>query len=60
MTTMYYNRLQTLLLAMKITVSQPRSQGLSLGCMGKTLEAAGHVPPRFWEVHARSSILGNG
>ena len=23
--------------------SQPCSQGLSLGCMGKTLEAAGHV-----------------
>ena len=31
--------------------SQPRSQGLSFCHLGETLAAAGHVPPRFWEVN---------
>jgi hypothetical protein len=30
---------------------QPRSQGLSFYHLGETLAAAGHVPPRFWEVN---------
>ena len=39
---------------------QPRSQGLSFCRMGETLAAAGHVPPRFWEVNLIVTVRGVG
>ena len=40
--------------------SQPRSQGLSFCHLGETLAAAGHVPPRFWEVNLIVTVRGVG
>ena len=39
---------------------QPRSQGLSFCHLGETLAAAGHVPPRFWEVNLIVTVRGVG
>jgi hypothetical protein len=39
---------------------QPRSQGLSFYHLGETLAAAGHVPPRFWEVNLIVTVRGVG
>ena len=41
-------------------VCQPRSQGLSFCHLGETLAAAGHVPPRFWEVNLIVTVRGVG
>ena len=40
--------------------AQPRSQGLSFCHLGETLAAAGHVPPRFWEVNLIVTVRGVG
>ena len=40
--------------------TQPRSQGLSFCHLGETLAAAGHVPPRFWEVNLIVTVRGVG
>jgi hypothetical protein len=39
---------------------QPHSQGLSFCHLGETLAAAGHVPPRFWEVNLIVTVRGVG
>jgi hypothetical protein len=39
---------------------QPRSQGLSFCHLGESLAAAGHVPPRFWEVNLIVTVRGVG
>jgi hypothetical protein len=39
---------------------QPRSQGLSFCHLGETLAAAGHVPPRIWEVNLIVTVRGVG
>ena len=39
---------------------QPRSQGLSFCHLGETLDAAGHVPPRFWVVNLIVTVRGVG
>ena len=36
--------------------NQPHSLGLSFCHLGETLAAAGHVPPRFWEVKKNSTM----
>jgi hypothetical protein len=41
-------------------ISQPRSQGLSFCHLRETLAAAGHVPPRFWEVNLIVTVRGVG
>ena len=42
------------------STSQPRSQGLSFCHLGETLAAAGHVPPRIWEVNLIVTVRGVG
>jgi seryl-tRNA synthetase len=44
----------------KLGRRQPRSQGLSFCHLGETLAAAGHVPPRFWEVNLIVTVRGVG
>ena len=39
---------------------QPCSQGLSFCHLGETLAAAGHTPPRFWEVNLIVTVGGVG
>ena len=39
---------------------QPCSQGLSFSHLGETLAAAGHTPPRFWEVNLIATVRGVG
>ena len=48
------------LLVIKDGQIQPRSQGLSFCHLGETLAAAGHVPPRFWEVNLIVTVRGVG
>jgi hypothetical protein len=47
-------------LKFKLEFYQPRSQGLSFCHLGETLAAAGHVPPRFWEVNLIVTVRGMG
>jgi hypothetical protein len=44
----------------RMVILQPRSQGLSFYHLGETLSAAGHVPPRFWEVNLIVTVRGVG
>ena len=44
----------------KRATKQPRSQVLSFCHLGETLAAAGHVPPRFWEVNLIVTVRGVG
>jgi hypothetical protein len=39
---------------------QPCSQGLSFSHLGETPAAAGHTPPRFWEVNLIATVRGVG